>query len=290
MKKTQHQQQVQKKQHHQQAQQHQQQAAMAEREANRTKSNFLANMSHELRTPLNAIIGYSDLLMEELPDHGEDLGRIHRSGTHLLGLINQILDLAKLESGKLEFHASPVQVDQVMREVVETVMPAAIQNGNSLEVKGEGLGIAHVDEQRLRQVLINLLANAVKFTEDGSVVLTGVDKGHSVLFSVSDTGIGISPLDQQRLFQPFVQVESSSSRRFGGTGLGLSLSRQFVERMGGTLTLESALGKGSTFTVMLPRQLTAEQMAQVETALTSRVRRKDRASETATVLDDGGSP
>ena len=147
------------------------------------------------------------------------------------------------------------------------------------------------DRDRLLQVLSNLMDNAVKFTDAGGMIrLQAESRDGDVLFSVSDTGIGISPLDQQRLFQPFVQVESSSSRRFGGTGLGLSLSRQFVERMGGTLTLESALGKGSTFTVMLPRQLTAEQMAQVETALTSRVRRKDRASETATVLDDGGSP
>jgi len=236
------------------AQEHQARAAIAERDANRTKSQFLANMSHELRTPLNAILGYADLLKEEATsEQVEDLSRIQRSGNHLLSLIDQVLDLAKLEAGRLSFEAEHVDLDGLLQEVLETLEPVARKKGNTLSIGVSSLGHARLDPQRLRQVLINLGANAAKFTENGRVTFGGRDdKGH-VIITVSDTGIGIAPEDQDRLFEPFVQVEASSRRRFGGTGLGLALSRHFVERMGGQISVDSVVGEGSTFTIALPR-------------------------------------
>jgi signal transduction histidine kinase len=236
------------------AQEHQARAAIAERDANRTKSQFLANMSHELRTPLNAILGYADLLKEDATaEQFEDLSRIQRSGDHLLSLIDQVLDLAKLEAGKLSFEAEHVDLDGLLQEVVETLEPVAHKNGNTLGIGVTSLGHARLDPQRLRQVLINLGANAAKFTERGRVTCGGRDDNGHVIITVSDTGIGISPEDQERLFEPFVQVEASSRRRYGGTGLGLALSRHFVERMGGVISVDSVVGEGSTFTVSLPR-------------------------------------
>jgi signal transduction histidine kinase len=232
-------------------------AAVAEREANQTKSQFLANMSHELRTPLNAIIGYTELLLEDGPhEHQlEDLHHIRSAGGHLLNLINQVLDLSKLEAGKLSFVAEEVDLDQLVGEVVDTAEVLARRNRNVLVVSGGGMGIARLDGTRLRQVLLNLLSNASKFTHEGRVVITGRDLGRHVSLSVTDTGVGIAPDAIERLFQPFVQADATTSRQYGGTGLGLAIARHFVERMGGTLTVESVVGVGSTFTVHLPRTM-----------------------------------
>ncbi len=236
------------------AQEHQAKAAVAEREANRTKSQFLANMSHELRTPLNAILGYTDLLLEDASGaQVEDLHRIHRSGAHLLTLIDQVLDLAKLEAGRMVFQPEPTDVDALLLEVAETLGPLAAKNGNTLEIVARGLGAVLQDPLRLRQVLINLGANACKFTQGGRVSLGGRDDGDGVLLTVSDTGIGIDAADLERLFEPFVQVDGGTNRRFGGTGLGLALARHFVERMGGHIAVDSLRGEGSTFSVRLPR-------------------------------------
>lgn len=275
------------------AQEHQARAAIAERDANRTKSQFLANMSHELRTPLNAIIGYADLLMEEASaEQREDLARIQRSGGHLLALIDQVLDLAKLEAGRLSFEAEPVDLDGLLHEVMETLQPVAARKGNLVAVTATGLGVAELDSQRLRQVLTNLGANAAKFTEQGRIHLGGRDDGEHVVLTVSDTGIGIAPEDQERLFEPFVQVDAGSRRRFGGTGLGLALSRHFMERMGGQISVDSVVGEGSTFTLTLPRVMPdvdlsgAATPAGVPTSVTpTGMRRLDR-STSDTLLEE----
>ncbi len=232
-------------------------AAVAEREANQTKSQFLANMSHELRTPLNAIIGYTELLLEDEPRHDqiEDLEHIRRAGGHLLNLINQVLDLSKLEAGKLSFVAEEVDLDHLTGEVIDTAEVLARRNRNVLVVSGGALGIALLDGTRLRQVLLNLLSNACKFTHDGRVVVAGRDLGTHVAISITDSGVGIAPDTLERLFQPFVQADANTSRQYGGTGLGLAIARHFVERMGGRLTVESVVGEGSTFTVTLPRTM-----------------------------------
>jgi len=276
------------------AQEHQARAAIAERDANRTKSQFLANMSHELRTPLNAIIGYADLLKEDATvEQREDLARIQRSGGHLLSLINQVLDLAKLEAGKLAFLPEEVDIDGLIHEVVETLHPLCRKNGNQITVTAQDMGKGQLDPQRLRQVLINLGSNAAKFTENGRVTIGGRDDGDHFILTVSDTGIGIAPEDQETLFQPFVQVEASSRRRFGGTGLGLALSRHFVTRMGGELTLDSVLGEGTTFTVSLPRIMPDVNMSNADTPpgapaaeLTPGTIRRRRAARNTTIIEE----
>ena len=231
-------------------------AAIAEREANQTKSQFLANMSHELRTPLNAILGYTELLLEDAgSDQAEDLQQIHKAGGHLLSLINQVLDLSKLEAGKLAFVAEDIDLDHLVGEVVDTAGVLARRNRNVLMVSGGSLGIARLDGTRLRQVLLNLVSNASKFTHDGKVVISGADMGRSFRISVTDTGIGIASDHLEKLFQPFVQADTTTSRKYGGTGLGLAIARHFVERMGGQLSVESVVGEGSTFTITLPRTM-----------------------------------
>jgi signal transduction histidine kinase len=233
-------------------------------EVSRMKSAFLANMSHELRTPLNAIIGYSEMLQEDVEDAGHsdmvpDLVKIHVAGRHLLGLINDILDLSKIEAGKMTVHAEDFDVATLLREVVSTVQPMMDRNHNELVVEApeDGLGEMHTDVTRVRQVLLNLLSNAAKFTSDGRITLaarqadTGGDQGWMV-FTVSDTGIGMSEEQMGRLFQAFSQADSSTTRRFGGTGLGLVISRRFCQMMGGDITVTSVPGEGSTFTARLP--------------------------------------
>ena len=235
-------------------------ASKSER-ANEAKSQFLANMSHELRTPLNAIIGYSELMLEDIDDAeahlSTDLFRIRSSGKHLLALINDILDLAKIESGRLRLECEWFDVSALVNEIAGYVIPIvdARQNMLVLDLDQE-IGEIHGDPMRVRQVLLNLLSNATKFTEDGTVTMRarrvtigGVDM---VRFSISDTGIGISEEQLARLFRPFVQADASTSRRFGGTGLGLALSARFVELMEGSLEVESVPGEGSVFTVTLP--------------------------------------
>ncbi|MGH9009336.1 MAG: response regulator [Acidimicrobiia bacterium] len=226
--------------------------------ANQAKSTFLASMSHELRTPLNAIIGYAEMLEEEVADGGQeellpDLGKIRSAGRHLLGVINDVLDLSKIEAGRTELYLETFSVATLVDEVAGTVRPLVEENGNRLEVhKGDGLGEMYSDLTKVRQTLLNLSGNASKFTEAGTVTITASRDGDDVVFEVTDTGIGIAPEHMDRLFQPFSQAESSTARRFGGTGLGLVISRRFCEMLGGDVTVQSEPGVGSTFTVRLP--------------------------------------
>jgi len=236
-------------------------------EASRTKSSFLANMSHELRTPLNAIIGLTELLCENAPRFGtekalEPLRRVLRAGRHLLGLINDILDLSKIEAGKMDLTLETVTIQPVVEEVLGTARPLAEQNKNELALDSpEGIGSVYADNMRLRQVLLNLLSNACKFTKAGTVRLgvTRVEEAgqHWVDFAVSDTGIGMTEEQLGRLFQEFAQADASTTRQFGGTGLGLAISRRLCRLMGGDVTVTSEPGKGSTFTMRLPAQAAA---------------------------------
>ena len=228
--------------------------------ANRAKSQFLANMSHELRTPLNAIVGYSEILKEEAEDLGHkdlisDLERIRTSGKHLLALINDILDLSKIESNKMELYLESFSIDALVDEVETTIRPLAESNSNTLEINAEpGLQL-HADLTKTRQALLNLLSNACKFTERGTVVLEVLHRQDDVewiVFCVHDSGIGMTPEQIERLFQPFTQADSSTTRKYGGTGLGLTISQRFCEMMGGRIDVESQPQAGSTFTIHLP--------------------------------------
>jgi two-component system, NtrC family, sensor kinase len=229
--------------------------------ASQHKSQFLASMSHELRTPLNAIIGLTEMMVTNAARFGtekaaEPLRRVHRAGSHLLGLINQVLDLSKIEAGKLELSPDLVALAPLINEVVDTARPLAEQNNNRLVVKcQENLGSLTVDPMRLRQILLNLLSNACKFTKQGEVTLLArklVNEGSWIEFAVSDTGIGMTPEQQAKLFEEFTQADSSTARQYGGTGLGLAITRKLARMMGGDVTLTSEAGKGSTFTVRLP--------------------------------------
>ncbi|MDX5151999.1 MAG: ATP-binding protein [Acidiferrobacterales bacterium] len=230
--------------------------------ASRAKSDFLANMSHELRTPLNAIIGYSELLLEEAEDEqkadiSNDLLRIKRSGEHLLSLINDVLDLSKIEAGKMELRCESFAPIDLIEEVMTTIEPLARKRDNRLEVSmGSELGEIYADRVKLRQVLINLLSNACKFTEHGTIQLAVTrvhdSDGDYMNIAIQDTGIGISKDAQSALFEQFKQIDSSRSRKYEGSGLGLALSRQFCHMMGGEILLKSEVGKGSIFTVVLP--------------------------------------
>ena len=231
-------------------------------DASRAKNSFLANMSHELRTPLTAIIGYSDLLLGDpaalrQPEAVTDLRRIHAAGQHLLKLINEVLDLAKIEAGKLTLHYEDFDLVPLLREVCVTVRPLAAKNQNQLELDGLPNSLPmHADPTKVRQTLLNLLGNACKFTLRGEVRLRvaveTVGAQPWVVFAVSDTGIGMTPAQLSRLFQAFTPADPAIQRKFGGTGLGLVLSRNFAEAMGGKLTVTSELQRGSTFTLRLP--------------------------------------
>jgi signal transduction histidine kinase/CheY-like chemotaxis protein len=229
--------------------------------ANQAKSVFLASMSHELRTPLNAIIGYSEMLEEDAADSGQDhllpdLAKIRSAGRHLLGVINDILDLSKIEAGKTELYLETFDVATLVDDVAATVRPLVEDRGNRFEVTAEsGVGEMHADLTKVRQTLINLLGNAAKFTEAGSVALSARREDASFVFEVTDTGIGIRPEAIDRLFEPFTQAESSTTRRYEGTGLGLAISRRFCLMMGGDIGVESEPGRGSTFTVRLPARV-----------------------------------
>jgi PAS domain S-box-containing protein len=226
--------------------------------ANRAKSQFLANMSHELRTPLNAIILYTELLRDEatdrhLDDFLPDLKKIHGAARHLLALINDVLDLSRIESGKLELHPETFDVCALVRDVVTTIQPLAQKNANSLDVHcPDDVGPIHADPTKVRQSLFNLLSNACKFTEGGTVRLEVERDGSWFNFRVIDTGIGITPEHLSNLFKPFSQVDPSATRRFGGSGLGLAITRHFCQAMGGDIAVVSQPGVGSTFTVRLP--------------------------------------
>jgi len=229
-------------------------------EANKAKSKFLANMSHELRTPLNAIIGYGELLLEEAEDEGlesmsSDLKRITDSGTHLLNLINDILDISKIEAGRLELFVSDFELINVINILESVAKPLGEKNNNQVIFeRSDDLGAMHSDETRLRQSLLNLVGNACKFTENGTVKLSvsSLDAG-IIKFSVSDTGIGLTEDQMAKIFEDFTQAGSETTAKFGGTGLGLSITKNLIEMMGGTLSVESKIGVGSTFIIEVPR-------------------------------------
>ena len=242
-------------------------AREAAESANRTKSLFLANMSHELRTPLNAILGYSELLQEEaaereLVDFARDLDRIGTAGKHLLALINDILDLSKIEAGKMELFLESFDLADLIQDVTSTIQPMVRTNANTLCVKlAPGLGVMHADQMKVRQGLFNLLSNAVKFTQNGTVTVEvrreRMDGREWVVFRVTDTGIGMSAEQIVKLFQDFTQADASTTRKFGGTGLGLALTRRFCQMMDGDVTVRSVPGEGSVFTIKLPAVMRA---------------------------------
>jgi signal transduction histidine kinase/DNA-binding response OmpR family regulator len=249
-------------------------------QANQAKSQFLANMSHELRTPLNAIIGYSEMLQEDAVDLGysdlaPDLDKINGAGKHLLGLINDILDLSKIEAGKMELYLETFDVFPMIQEVVSTIQPLAQKNGNTLVIDcPDNIGSMHADLVKLRQNLLNLLSNASKFTKEGTITLTVARKDEGsrikdkneasssilepssfILFTVSDTGIGITSEQLSTLFQAFTQADASTTRKYGGTGLGLAITQRFCQMMGGDIKVESEPGQGATFRMVLPAQV-----------------------------------
>jgi signal transduction histidine kinase/DNA-binding response OmpR family regulator len=233
--------------------------------ANHAKSGFLANMSHELRTPMNAIIGYSEMLMEDAEDAGNedaanDLKKIHGAGTHLLSLINDVLDLAKIEAGKMDVYLETFEVERMVEDVVATIDTLVKKNGNSLRVdRDESIGEMRADVTKVRQALFNLLSNAAKFTHEGEIglVVQGEQEGGVdwIRMSVTDSGIGIPPEKIDHVFDEFSQADETTTRDFGGTGLGLPISRRFCQMMGGDITVESTVGKGSTFTIRLPLEV-----------------------------------
>jgi PAS domain S-box-containing protein len=270
--------------------------------ANKAKSGFLANMSHELRTPMNAILGYSEMLMEEAEDVGQDdfipdLKKINQAGNHLLALINDVLDLSKIESGKMEAFAEDFDVSILIDQVAGTAQPLMSKNNNKLKIeRGEQLGHAHQDLTKLRQSLLNLLSNAAKFAHEGTITLKAVRQsqadGEWLTFSVSDTGIGIRADKLDHVFDEFSQADTSTTRDYGGTGLGLPISRRFCQLLGGDLTVRSSTGKGSTFTMRIPVLLPG---ADVETPVESTPVKTDAglevmhvsgAGRTVLVIDD----
>ncbi len=237
-------------------------ARLSAEEASRTKSAFLANMSHELRTPLNAIIGYSEMIIEEVNDRGEedlepDLRKIQTSGKHLLSLINDILDLSKIEAGKMTLYFEEFNVPQTVREIASTIEPLLVKNGNTLELDcPDEVGMIYADVTKTRQILFNLLSNASKFTTKGKVGLRCSRDSKFVHFAVQDTGVGIPREVQDKIFREFSQADDSTTRKFGGTGLGLAISKRFCEMMGGSIRLESTTGVGTTFFFDLPLKAT----------------------------------
>jgi adenylate cyclase len=262
-------------------------------DANRTKSSFLANMSHELRTPLNAIIGYSEILQEDAGDKDgkapiEDLRKIESAGRHLLGLINNILDLSKIEAGKMDVFIEAVDLQALLKEVLSIVRPLADKNENVIEVICPAdIGSFHSDQTKMKQCLLNLLSNASKFTSEGTLTLTVArEDNFGVCFRVSDTGVGMTQEQLGRLFEAFSQADASTTKRFGGTGLGLAITKHFCTMLGGDVTVESTPGAGSTFIIRLPDQQVAAAVAADSPAL-----RGAAADGRATVLvvDDDAS-
>ena len=230
-------------------------------EASQHKSQFVSSMSHELRTPLNAIIGLTEMMVTNAARFGtekalEPLQRVNRAGQHLLGLINQVLDLTKIEAGKLELNPQTVQLTPLIEEVIGTARQLAEQNKNRLMVEApHDLGALSVDPMRLRQILLNLLSNACKFTKEGDVKLGAqkvVDGRDWIELTVADSGIGMTAEQQAKLFEEFSQADATTAQRFGGTGLGLAIARKLARMMGGDVTVASEPGKGSVFTVRLP--------------------------------------
>jgi signal transduction histidine kinase len=234
-------------------------------EASQHKSQFLANMSHELRTPLNAIIGVSEMLREDaeaLKQDTEPLDRVLGAARHLLVLINDILDLSKIEAGRMELQLETFPLRPLIDDVIKTIEPLAAKNGNQLAVHRDGvIWTMHADQMRLRQALLNLMSNANKFNERGTICIAARQQQEGsrdwVTISVSDTGIGMTTEQMGKLFQEFSQADASTTRKYGGTGLGLAISRRFCQMMGGDITVASEPGRGSTFTIRLPRIVNA---------------------------------
>ena len=264
--------------HRKQTQEELLKAKHAAEDASRAKSAFLANMSHELRTPLNAIIGYSEMLEEETRDSGklenqQDLRKIQSAGKHLLSLINDVLDLSKIEAGKMGLHLETFDVSLMVEEMVTTLQPAIAKNANTVQVRmADDIGMMRADATKVRQILFNLMSNACKFTDHGTISLdvsqSAMEGQEWIRFRVKDTGIGISAKQQEKLFQEFSQADATISRKYGGTGLGLAISHRFVQMMKGRIGVESQAGQGSTFTVYLPAQVTLDvaETAQIEGA------------------------
>jgi signal transduction histidine kinase/CheY-like chemotaxis protein len=269
-------------------------------DANRTKSAFLATMSHELRTPMNAIIGYSEMLLEEAEDTGDnwmqpDLDKILSSARHLLQLINDILDLSKIEAGRMTVFFEDVDLAKTAADIASTIQPLVAKNHNKFElVCPEEVGTIRTDLTKLRQTLFNLLSNACKFTENGTVTLEITRRPDGMVsFAVTDTGIGMEPHQLEKLFGEFVQADASTTRKYGGTGLGLAISRKFCRLLGGDITVQSTLGRGSTFTATLPSEaqepvsVEAPEPAQPVRVVTSAPRGAARA--VLLVVDDDAS-
>ena len=264
--------------------------------ANRSKSLFLANMSHELRTPLNAIIGYSELLVEEAQESGEehlvpDLRKIHKAGKHLLRLINDVLDLSKIEAGKMQLDLEDVEIRSLLDDVVTTMRPLVTKKGNGFTLETGQLGMMRTDVTKVRQLLFNLIGNAAKFTENGEIRLRvrrmAGTSGDWLTFEIRDTGIGMSPEQQRGLFQAFSQADLSTTRKYGGTGLGLVLTRHFAEMLGGEVTMRSALGVGTTFTIRLPAESgDAEQPHPAFSAEEQAMEQAAAEARTVLVIDD----
>lgn len=232
--------------------------------ANHTKSLFLANMSHELRTPLNAICGYSELISEIAAEQGYeqirgDIQNIHSAGNHLLSIVNNVLDLSKIEAGKMEFELREFEISELIHEVVSSVKPQVEKNNNQLEINfDDSITSMYTDETKVSQILINLIANAAKFTENGNITFTirKHPQHNLALFTIEDTGIGISPQHINSLFEEFTQADSSTTRKYGGTGLGLALTKRICELLGGQIDVSSQLDKGTKFTICLPIKTT----------------------------------
>ena len=261
--------------------------------AGQHKSQFLANMSHELRTPLNAIIGYSEILQEDVADLGQDalvpdLKKIEGAGRHLLGLINDILDLSKIEAGRMDIFLEDVELVPLLEEVRALVVPLAEKNGNKLELRlAKDLGSIRTDRTKLKQSLLNILSNGSKFTENGrlTVVAERFESDRPMVrFAVSDTGIGMTEEQLGRLFQAFSQAETSTAKKYGGTGLGLAISRRFCQLLGGDITVTSRPGEGSTFTIILPAR--SEALAQIAPAEVPRIEPQVSNGATVLIVDD----
>ena len=223
---------------------------------NRARFAYIANTSHELRTPLNAVIGFSDLLVEDLErgknlGHIEDLEKINKAGKHLLSLINDLLDLSKLNSGKMELLKEEIDVDLLLHELKAISEPLVNKKNNHMLIDNEDASVVYADEMKLKQSLLNLISNAAKFTEHGGITLSAKVIDGNVHLSVSDTGIGMTEAQKEIVFDEFSQAESSTAKNYGGTGLGLSLTKQYIELMGGTIQLESYPNQGSVFTIIL---------------------------------------
>ena len=238
-------------------------------EASQHKSQFLANMSHELRTPLNAIIGVSEMLREDAEAAKQDtepLDRVLGAGRHLLALINDILDLSKIEAGRMELALSSFALAPLINDVVKTIEPLAAKNSNRVSVNCDAaIGTVHADQMRLRQALLNLMSNANKFTDRGTITIDARQRHENgcgwITLAVKDTGIGMTADQMGKLFQEFSQASSATASKYGGTGLGLVISRRFCQMMGGDITVKSEPGRGSTFTIRLPRIVDAPKEA-----------------------------